>query len=79
MMTAVKAYFDGNAVRTFGRLEARRGQMLSITVLDEFLSDEAARIAEEMCGILHSYADSAKIPLEKTAWEEAAEEKHGGK
>lgn len=27
-------------------------------------------------GILHEYADPSKIPLEKTAWAEAATEKH---
>lgn len=27
-------------------------------------------------GILHEYADPSKIPLEKTAWAEAAAEKH---
>lgn len=27
-------------------------------------------------GILHEYADPSKIPLEETAWAEAASEKH---
>ena len=31
---------------------------------------------DSIMGILHEYADPSKIPLEKTAWAEAAAEKH---
>ena len=32
--------------------------------------------AASLCGILHEYANPDLIPLEKTAWEQAAVEKH---
>ena len=77
-MQTVQAYFDGQNVRPLAVLNARKNQLLSITVLDDFLQTDSQRIAEELSGCLHEYANPLLISSEKTAWEEAMEEKHLG-
>lgn len=37
---------------------------------------KSKRSISSVKGILHEYADPSKIPLEETAWAEAAAEKH---
>ncbi len=77
-MQTIQAYFDGQNVRPLSVLNARKNQLLSITVLDEFLKTDSQRIAEELSGCLHEYANPLLLQSEKTAWEEAMEEKHRG-
>jgi len=78
-MKVIPAYFDGNTVRPLTQIDAKKNQLLYITILDSYLSDDKETIVNELCGSLHEYANPELIDKEKSAWEEAAVVKHAEK
>ena len=72
MSTREKAYY------MIDRLNEEQLNAL-VTFLSGFLPDEQMtkkKSAADLCGIFHDVADPEKAALEKTAWEQAAIEKH---
>ena len=74
-MTTISAYFDGTTVRTLEPTSLKKNQRLVITVLDEFISDEAK--VKTLRGCLSKYANKDLQPLEKNAWADSVKEKYG--
>lgn len=68
-MKVIPAYFDGNTVRPLTQIDAKKNQLLSITILDSYLSDDKETTVNELCGSLHAYANPELIDKEKSAWE----------
>ncbi|MCL2633433.1 MAG: hypothetical protein FWD34_02840 [Oscillospiraceae bacterium] len=77
-MLNADGYFDGNTIRTFDRVTAKKNQKVVITFLDEFVDEPVLR-KKTARGILNEFAKT-DIPniedLEKNAWGKAAEKKH---
>ncbi len=74
MSTREKAYY------MIDRLNEEQLNAL-VTFLSGFLPDEPItktkkKSAADLCGIFHDVADPEKAALEKTAWEQAAIDKH---
>ena len=67
---SITGYYDGTAVRTDAKFELNQ-KVLIIPVGDDFFDEESA------AGMLHDYANTDLISLEKDAWRKAAIEKHG--
>jgi len=77
-MLNANGYFDGNTIRTFDSVNAKKNQKVIITFLDEFI-DEPRPQKKTARGILNEFArtDIPNIEKhEKDAWREAAEKKH---
>ena len=77
-MLNANGYFDGNTIRTFDSVNAKKNQKVIITFLDEFI-DEPSPKKNTAKGILSEFArtDIHNIEkLEKDAWRESAEKKH---
>ena len=51
-MKVIPAYFDGNTVRPLTQIDAKKNQLLSITILDSYLSDDKETTVNELCGEL---------------------------
>ncbi|MDE7187782.1 MAG: hypothetical protein K2O13_09780 [Lachnospiraceae bacterium] len=77
-MLALQGYFDGNEVRLLEKIHARKNQKLIITILDEFIDESSLKNGEKQSarGLLSEYANPELQKEEKSAWEEAVEEKY---
>lgn len=76
-MFALEGYYDGTAVQTLEKITAKKNQKLIITILDEFMEETPETDRFSAKGALSKYADTDLWKSERTAWEEAAGEKHG--
>lgn len=77
-MVALKGYYDGNAIQTLERIDARKNQKVIITILDEFIEEKSGdETGGTSRGVLSKYANPALRELEKSAWEEAVVKKYG--
>ncbi|MCI5567670.1 MAG: hypothetical protein MR375_07390 [Veillonellaceae bacterium] len=74
-MMAVDGYFDGNTIRFLNPFTAKTNQRVIVTVLDEVVN-VAPKKLPRMRGALAQYANPALMAQEKSAWADAAEEKH---
>jgi len=76
-MLRTDGYFDGNTIKTFRSVNAKKNQKVVITFLDEFVDEPNTKKTAR--GILNEFA-RVDIPniekLEKEAWREAAEKKY---
>lgn len=75
-MTSLQAYFDGNAIKTVENYHFEKNQKFLITIFDES-EDLKSDGIKSLRGCLSDYAVPELIEKEKSAWAEAAEEKHG--
>ena len=77
-MLALQGYYDGNAVQTLEKIQAKKNQKLIITVLDEFMEETPIdKKGQSAKGILAGYANPELQKEEKSAWEKAVTEKYG--
>ena len=78
-MLALNGYYDGNAIQTLEKINARKNQKLIITVLDEFIEEvpKKTRTTESARGSLAKYANPSLWDKEGTAWEEEVGERYG--
>lgn len=76
-MLALQGYYDGNAVQTLEKINAKKNQKLIITVLDEFMDEEPKKNSTSARGSLAKYANTDLWDKEGTAWEKAVVEKYG--
>lgn len=77
-MLALEGYYDGEIVRTLGKINAQKNQKLIITILDEFVEEiPPKRNVHTARGILSKYADPDLREQEAKAWEKAVIEKYG--
>lgn len=75
-MLALQGYYDGNAVQTLEKIQAKKNQKLIITVLDEFIEEVPEVRMHSARGSLAEYADSRLLKEENSAWEKAVIEKY---
>jgi hypothetical protein len=75
-MQAYQGYFDGESFKPLEHIPAKPNQRVIITVMDEYVEPDREARVKSMRGALSHYANPALIPLEKSAWESAAVEKH---
>lgn len=75
-MLALQGYYDGNAIQTLEKVQAKKNQKVIITVLDEFVEEPTVRKAHSVRGALSKYADPKLWAEEQSAWEKAVKEKH---
>ena len=76
-MLAVQGYYDGTAIQTLEKINARPNQRVIITIMDEFLSPAINAERKSMRGVLAQYADPTLAEKEKGAWESAVVKKYG--
>ncbi len=77
-MLALEGYYDGETVRTLGKIHAQKNQKLIITILDEFVEElPQKKNVHTARGMLAKYADPSLREQEVTAWEKAVVEKYG--
>lgn len=77
-MLALKGYYDGESVKTIGRIQAQKNQKLIITILDEFVDEPPnEKKPQTVRGMLAKYADAGLRAQEASAWEKAVAEKYG--
>jgi hypothetical protein len=78
-MLNADGYFDGTAIKTFTRVNAKKNQKVVITFLDEFIEEASPPARRTARGALSEYA-RPDLPnlreLEKKAWQESAEQKY---
>ena len=70
-MLAVQGYYDGTAIQTLEKINARPNQRVIITIMDEFLTPAINAERKSMRGVLAQYADPTLAEKEKGAWESA--------
>ena len=56
-MLAVQGYYDGTAIQTLEKINARPNQRVIITIMDEFLTPAINAERKSMRGVLAQYAD----------------------
>ena len=76
-MLAVQGYYDGTAIQTLEKINARPNQRVIITIMDEFLTPAINTERKSMRGVLAQYADPTLAEKEKGAWESAVVKKYG--
>lgn len=76
-MLALQGYYDGNAVQTLEKIQAKKNQKLIITILDEFVEDVPEAKKRSARGALSEYANPELLKEEGSAWEKAVIEKYG--
>ena len=76
-MLAVQGYYDGTAIQTLEKINARPNQRVIITIMDEFLTPAINAERKSMRGVLAQYADPTLAEKEKSAWESAVVKKYG--
>lgn len=76
-MLALQGYYDGNAVQTLEKIEAKKNQKLIITILDEFIDEVPEEKINSARGSLSKYANPELLKEENSAWEKAVIEKYG--
>ena len=78
-MVAVQGYYDGTAIRSLEKIDAKPNQRVIIAILDEFVEPAEIRkvCKKEMRGILAEYANPTLAERKKGAWERAVAEKYG--
>ena len=77
-MLALEGYYDGESVKTIGRIQAQKNQKLIITILDEFVDElPNEKKPQTARGMLAKYADAGLRGQEASAWEKAVAEKYG--
>lgn len=77
-MTTVQGYYDGAHYITLEKVDVKPNQKVSITVLDDFISqDDRKKKVEALRGCLHEYANPALWEKEGDAWGMAVEEQYG--
>ena len=77
-MLALQGYYDGNAIQTLEKIQAKKNQKLIITVLDEFIEETSQNEKQQSArGSLEKYADVELQKKEESAWEKAVVEKYG--
>ena len=76
-MLAVQGYYDGTAIQTLEKINARPNQRVIITIMDEFLTPAINAERKSMRGVLAQYADPTLAEKEKGAWESAVVKKYG--
>ena len=76
-MLAVQGYYDGTAIQTLEKINARPNQRVIITIMDEFLTPAINAERKSMRGVLAQYADPTLAEMEKGAWESAVVKKYG--
>lgn len=76
-MLALQGYYDGTAVQTWERIQAKKNQKLIITVLDEFIEEAPEHKTHSARGSLSEYANPELMKEEDSAWEKAVREKYG--
>lgn len=77
-MLALEGYYDGETVRTLGKIHAQKNQKLIITVLDEFIEEfPPKKNVYTARGMLAKYANPKLREQETMAWEKAVVEKYG--
>lgn len=57
-MLALQGYYDGNAVQTLEKINAKKNQKLIITVLDEFMDEAPKKNSTSARGSLAKYANT---------------------
>jgi len=77
-MLAIQGYYDGTAIRTLEKIDARPNQRVIITVMDEFVEPRPVTGKRGMRGVLARYANPSLVEAEKDAWAHAAVDKHDG-
>ncbi len=75
-MLAVKGYYDGNTIKTFDKISAKKNQKLIVTILDEFIEEPKMK-EKTVRGVLSEYANPDLWDKEATAWEEEVSKKYG--
>ena len=76
-MVALQGYYDGNAVQTLEKIQAKKNQKLIITILDEFIEEVPEVEVHSARGSLSGYANPELLKEENSAWEKAAIKKYG--
>ena len=76
-MLAVQGYYDGTAIRTLEKIDAKPNQRVIIMVMDEFVERQPVTGKRGMRGALAQYADPALVEREKDAWARSAVKKYG--
>lgn len=76
-MLAVQGYYDGTAIQTLEKINARPNQRVIITIMDEFLTPAINAERKSMRGVLAQFADPTLAEKEKGAWESAVVKKYG--
>lgn len=76
-MLALQGYYDGNAVQTLEKIEAKKNQKLIITILDEFIEEVPQVKVGSARGSLSEYANPELVKEEGSAWEKAVIKKYG--
>lgn len=75
-MLALQGYYDGETIKTSEKIQARKNQKVIITILDEFIEDEAINNKKSSKGALSQYSNPNLQKEEKTAWEKAVKQKY---
>lgn len=70
-MVALQGYYDGNAVQTLEKIQAKKNQKLIITILDEFMEEVSEKKTHSARGSLAAYARPELLEEEGLAWEKA--------
>lgn len=76
-MLAFQGYYDGKAVQSLEKIQAKKNQKLIITILDEFVEDMPNTETRSARGSLSEYANPDLLKEEDFAWEKAVIEKYG--
>ncbi len=75
-MLTFMGYFDGKAIKTVDKIQAKKNQKVMITVLDEFMDEPQQKKNISMMGALAKYARPSLWEKEKSAWEDEVNERY---